>query len=240
VWRRLLDAAPSRRLETLAWAMVGTSQVSVDLVEEIRHRCPRATVTVSYGSTEVGGAIRLHQRDLHRKPGSVGLPVPGVSARIDRLGELYLRSDSVMSGYFDRPEETAEVLADGWYRTGDLAERDDEGFFTIVGRRTEMIRTGGEWVPPIEVENALSDYPGLLDLAVIGHPDDDWGEVVCAVVVVQPGLRPPTSDELRRHIGGRLASFKHPRRVLTVDTIPRTAATGQVRRAELIRTEVVT
>jgi len=155
-----------------------------------------------------------------------------VRARIDD-GELLLATDRVMSGYFDLPRETAEVLQDGWYRTGDLADIDDEGYLSIVGRRKEVIRTGGETVAPAEVEAVLNTHPGVAESAVVGVADERWGEVVCAVVVVRPGASAPTVADLRAHIGDRLAPFKHPRRVTTVDRLPRTSATGQIQRSRL-------
>ena len=160
------------------------------------------------------------------------MPIPGVRARIDD-GELLLATDRVMSGYFELPDETAEVLQDGWYRTGDLAEMDDEGYLSIVGRRKEVIRTGGETVAPAEVEALLVTHPRVREAAVIGLPDAQWGELVCAVVVVRDGADPPSVADLRDHIGDRLAPFKHPRRVVAVDRLPRTSATGQIQRARL-------
>jgi acyl-CoA synthetase (AMP-forming)/AMP-acid ligase II len=138
-----------------------------------------------------------------------------------------------MRGYFERPDETAAALAGGWYHTGDLGVMDDEGYLHITGRARELIRTGGESVAPPEVEAALAGYPGVQDLAVIGVPDDDWGEVVCAVVVTAAGRAPPSVTALRDHIGAALAPYKHPRRVEAVADIPRTAATGQVQRTLL-------
>jgi fatty-acyl-CoA synthase len=239
VWRRILEETHPYRADSLDWAQIGTSRVETDLLEGIRARFPGARMTLSYGSTEVGGAIRLRHEDLFAKPGSVGLPVPGLQARIAADGELLIRSGTLMSGYFNLPDETSRALAGGWYHTGDLAERDGDGYFTIVGRKQEMIRSGGEWVAPLEVEAVLTGYPGLADLAVIGEPDADWGEIVCAAVVLADGAAPPSVDDLRRHIGGRLAPFKHPRRVLVVGQIPRTVATRQVQRSVLLRQEVL-
>jgi acyl-CoA synthetase (AMP-forming)/AMP-acid ligase II len=138
-----------------------------------------------------------------------------------------------MSGYFELPAETDEAIRDGWYHTGDLAERDEEGYLSIVGRKKEVIRTGGETVAPVEVEAALAGYPGIADLAVVGIPDAQWGEVVCAIVVLLEGAVLPGPEELRDHIGDRLAPYKHPRRVVQADVLPRTSATGQVQRAKL-------
>jgi acyl-CoA synthetase (AMP-forming)/AMP-acid ligase II len=235
VWRRILDTAGDFDVSSVEWALTGTSQVSTDLLAEIKARFPGARSTVNYGSTETARAVALNDGDLFRKPGSVGIPIPGVRARIDD-GELLLATDRVMSGYFDLPEETAAVLDGGWYRTGDVAELDDEGYLSIVGRRKEVIRTGGETVAPAEVEAVLNSHPGVAEAAVVGLPDEQWGELVCAVLVVRPGAIAPSVADLRAHIGERLAPFKHPRRVVTVDRLPRTSATGQIQRSVVQKT----
>jgi fatty-acyl-CoA synthase len=231
VWRRILECADTYDTSSLRGAYTGTSRVEVDLVEALRARFPQATNSISYGSTEVGGGLMLAHDDILRKPHSVGLPPAQMEARIVD-GELVLRSDTLMSGYFERPEETAEALRDGWYFTGDLAERDVDGYYSITGRRREVIRSGGETVAPAEVEAVIASAPGIKDVAIIGLPDETWGEVVCAALVLKPGASAPTIAELRDHLGG-LASFKHPRRILIVDTLPRTQATGQIQRGAL-------
>lgn len=233
VWRRILDSARPADTRSIEWALTGTSQVTVELLAEIKSRFPGARTTVNYGSTETARAVGLPDPELFRRPGSVGLPIPGVRADLADDGELLIATDRLMTGYFELPEETAQALAGGWYHTGDLAERDDEGYLYIVGRKKEIIRSGGESVAPVEVEEALAGYPGLAELAVIGVPDAQWGEIVCAVVVLAVGTSPPAVDDLRAHIGSRLSAFKHPRRVAVVDRLPRTAATGQVQRVKL-------
>ncbi|MHB1584057.1 MAG: class I adenylate-forming enzyme family protein [Acidimicrobiales bacterium] len=232
VWRRILEA-PAVEVPSLRWALTGTSQVSSELLHELKGRFPAARTTVNYGSTETARAVALGDEDLFARPGSVGKPIPGVRGRIADDGELLLRTDRVMTGYFDLPDETAEALAGGWYHTGDLAEQDGDGYLYVVGRKKEVVRTGGETVSPAEVEAALAGFPGLAEVAVVGLPDEHWGEIVCAVVVMEDGVAVPEASALRAHIGGRLAPFKHPRRVEAVDRLPRTSATGQVQRAAL-------
>jgi fatty-acyl-CoA synthase len=140
----------------------------------------------------------------------------------------------MFSGYLDRPDATAAAIdTDGWYHTGDLAVRDADGYLTITGRRSEGIRSGGEWVAPVEVEAAILTHPSVADVGVVGLPDDRWGELVCAAVVVRAGATLPSVDELRAHLASRLAAPKHPRVVVAVERLPRTDATGQVRRAKL-------
>ena len=238
VWQRILDDRRPHDASSLEWALIGTSRVELELLQALKDRFPWTRSTVAYGSTEAGRAIWLPDADLFRKPGSVGIPVPGMRAALADDGELLLSSNTLMTGYYDLPEETAAVLRDGWYHSGDVAERDDDGYWSITGRTKEMIRSGGEWVAPVEVEAVLADYPGLAEVAVVGVPDPRWGEVVCAAVVMADGAPPPTVDALRGHIGSRLAPFKHPRQVLVVDALPRTPATGQIQRSRLARQAV--
>ena len=151
--------------------------------------------------------------------------------RLDE-GELVVRSGHLASGYFRNPEATDEAFRDGWFSTGELAEQDDEGFLYIVGRTKEMIRTGGEWVAPVEVDAVLQGHPSILDVAVAGVPDEHWGEVVTAFVVVRPG-QTVAVDDVRQFCEGKLTAYKHPRRVILIDSVPRTGTTGQIQRRAL-------
>jgi acyl-CoA synthetase (AMP-forming)/AMP-acid ligase II len=232
LWRRLFDCVGSHDLSSLRFALTGTSLISEELLREMKERLPRTETTISYGSTEMGIVTTLGDDDLFTRIGSIGRPNPSFDAAIID-GELCLRGETVMTGYFDLPDETAAVLQDGWYRSGDLAEMDGEGFLTITGRRREIIRSGGETVAPSEVEAAIEGFPGVREVAVVGIPDDSWGEVVCAVFVLSPGGPVPSVEALRSHLGPRLASFKHPRAVAVVDALPRTPATGQLQRSRV-------
>ncbi|MGE0383340.1 MAG: class I adenylate-forming enzyme family protein [Gammaproteobacteria bacterium] len=232
VWERILACRRNFDTRSLAYINTGTSRVEPDLMQRLQARFPGARSAIMYGSTEFGRGLALGHDDIDRKPYSVGLPAPGAQAGIVD-GELRLRGETLMAGYFELPEQTADVLRDGWYCTGDLAERDDEGYFTITGRRREIIRSGGETIAPTEVESALADCPGVREVAVVGLPDSHWGELVCAAVVLEPGASAPGVEDLRRHVGERLAAFKHPRRVAVVDALPRTAATGQIQRSRI-------
>ena len=116
-----------------------------------------------------------------------------------------------MDGYFEQPDATAEALQDGWYHTGDLGSLDDEGYLSIVGRARDVLRTGGETVAPLEVEDALRDHPAIVEIAVVGIPDPQWGEIVCAVVVAHPGREGEVDvDVLRAHCRERLAPVQAP------------------------------
>lgn len=230
VWERVL-AAPGD-LGCLRHADTGTSRVADDLVERLRRRAPNATTTVLYGSSEAGPMTALRHWQLDAKRGSVGRPIsPGV-LRIAPDGEILFRGPTLMSSYLRLPAETAAAIRDGWYHSGDLGVRDDDGFVHITGRKREVIRSGGETVGPAEVEAALRTLPGIADVAVIGLPDERWGEVVCAVIVPEPGAAVPDVATLRAGLTG-LAGYKHPRRVVPSTAIPRTPATGQVMRSAI-------
>jgi acyl-CoA synthetase (AMP-forming)/AMP-acid ligase II len=239
VWRRVLDRLASEDGEgcdvsTVRFADSGTSATPVELLDAIAAAFPDAQVRVFYGSTEAGSVSCLEHADRHRKPGSCGVPSPGAEARLDEHGELWTRGPMHFDGYFDDPDATAAAFTDGWFRTGDVAEVDGDGYLSIVGRARDVIRTGGESVAPVEVEQALTGHPSVADVAVVGIPDIEWGEVVCAVVVVREGCDAPTTEDLRAHCGSALAAYKHPRRVEIVDAIPRSASNGKTRRNLLV------
>ena len=235
VWARVLEhGIKAYDVSSLAEADTGTSATPPELIRAVRDALPHTVTRVFYGSTEAGPGTVLAHADLERKPGSVGLPQPGVDVRLED-GEVCIKSELLMDGYFDQPEATAEALRDGWYHTGDLGSFDDEGYLSIVGRARDVIRTGGETVAPGEVEAVLATHPGVREVAVVGVPDTDWGEVVCAVVVPEDGWRDQLDlDALRAHTGGELASYKQPRRLEVVAELPRTPATGQVQRPLLV------
>jgi fatty-acyl-CoA synthase len=240
VWSRVLahDRSPYD-LSAVRECDTGTSATPPELLAAIKAAFPGTVTRVVYGSTEAGPATKLADADLMRKPGSIGRATPTVDVCVDD-GEVCVRSEMLMDGYFEQPDATDAALTalepggPLWYRTGDLGEVDDEGYIAIVGRARDVLRTGGETVAPGEVEAAVAEHPAVLEVAVIGMPDAQWGEVVCAVLVVADGVDAPTLEELRTHCDGRLASFKHPRRVEVVEALPRTAATGQIQRSLLV------
>jgi fatty-acyl-CoA synthase len=154
-------------------------------------------------------------------------------------GEVVFSGPTLMNGYLNLPDATATAIDEQGYRTGDLGWTDEDGFLYITGRRSEAIRTGGEWVSPVEVEAAIRNLPGVADLAVIGVPDPQWGEIVCVALVPEAGHVVPSADELRARLIG-LARYKQPRLVVEVPDIPRTAATGQIMRKAIQATIVGT
>jgi acyl-CoA synthetase (AMP-forming)/AMP-acid ligase II len=149
----------------------------------------------------------------------------------DTVGELLVYTPMMMSGYRNRPEATSEVLRDGWYRTGDLAKQDADGFFYIVDRAKDMIISGGENVYSAEVELALLKHPAIVMAAVIGTPDARWGEKVTALVVPKPGMA-ISEGELQQHCRAYLAGYKVPKTVLFETSLPLTPS-GKVQKAPL-------
>ena len=235
VLRRVLDIGPGRfDLSSLQALYTGTSATPADLLDAVDEAFGRTLAGVVYGSTEAGVSTFLRRKDLGRKPGSVGLPVPPMTARVDADGQLWLRGPTLFSGYFGNPEATGRVLANGWLRTGELAASDDDGYLQIIGRDGDLIRTGGEWVAPAEVETVLRSHQSVVDVAVVGVPSSQWGEVVVACVIPRPGELAEVG-ELRRHCDDHLTRYKQPRHVVIVEEIPRTAATMQTDRAALRR-----
>ncbi len=236
VWSRVLEhGRSSYDLTSLRECDTGTSATPPELLAAIKEAFPGTVTRIYYGSTEAGPATLLGDADLLRKPGSVGLPVPRVDLRLTDEGEVCVHSEFLMDGYFEQPDATAAALQDGWYHTGDLGVLDDEGYLSIVGRARDVLRTGGETVAPGEVEGVLVDHPAVAEVAVVGLPDAQWGEIVCAVVVPATGRGGDLSVAvLRSHCQGRLAAFKQPRRLELVEDLPRTPATGQVQRTVLV------
>jgi acyl-CoA synthetase (AMP-forming)/AMP-acid ligase II len=239
IWRRVLDhlSSPAGKdidVSSVLVADTGTSATPLELLEGIEAAFPNANIRVFYGSTEAGSVAFLEHDDIRRKPGSCGVPAPFVEVRLSDAGEVQTRGPLLFDGYFGNEAATADAMVDGWYRTGDVADVDSEGYLSIVGRVRDIIRTGGESVAPAEVEHVLLEHPAVSDVAVVGMPDPQWGEVVCAALVLTDGAPAPTVDDPRALCADRLATYKHPRRVEVVAAIPRTASTNQVQRRLLI------
>lgn len=233
VWARILAEDTARwDLSSLRIADTGTSATPPELIASLKQRFPQALVRVFYGSTEAGLVAGLFDRDVLRKPGSVGTPIPGIELDIGAEGEILVRSPMLMSGYFRNPDANRNAFSNGWFRSGDKGAFDEEGYLHITGRLKDVIRTGGESVAPIEVEQVLARHPAVAEAAVFGIPDAQWGEIVCAALVPKDGTSIDT-EALRAYCKDRLAPHKLPRRIALIDRIPRTAATGQIQRTLL-------
>lgn len=184
-----------------------------------------------FGMTEVGpNCFCFPDREVRRKRGSVGVPMPGTLMKLlddsgheGVEGELWIKGAHVFSGYLGLPAETAATLVGAWVRTGDLARRDEDGYYWILGRKKDMYISGGENVYPAEVEAVLHAHPAVLEAAVIGVAHERWGEAGRAFVVARPGARLDAS-ELAAFLDGRLARFKHPKEFRLRSALPRNAS----------------
>ena len=200
--------------------------------------CP---ILEGYGLSETSPVASFNHPDRIRKPGSIGTPVAGVQMRLvddsgvlvpaGEVGEVAIRGHNVMKGYWANPEATAAAIPDGWFRSGDLARVDEDGYFFIVNRKKELIIRGGYNVYPREIEEALYEHPGVAEVAVIGIPHDSLGEEVGAAVALKPGAS-ATPDELRAFARDRVAAYKYPRQVWLVDQLPK-GPTGKILRREV-------
>jgi acyl-CoA synthetase (AMP-forming)/AMP-acid ligase II len=236
VWRRILhhlSTNPTCDMSSVRFADTGTSATPPELLAAMEAALQAAHIRVFYGSTEAGSVAMLERGDFAAKPGRCGQPGPLVEVRVDNGHQLWVRGPLLFDGYLGDPAATSEALVDGWFRTGDLVEVDDEGYLTIVGRVADVVRTGGETVSPSEVEAVLATHPAVADVAVVGLPDADYGEIVCAVLVAVADSAPSLAS-LREYCDGLLAPFKQPRRLAVVDVIPRTSSTQQVQRRLLV------
>ncbi|NHA66539.1 AMP-binding protein [Phycicoccus flavus] len=202
-------------------------------------------VTIAYGMTETSPVSTQNRTDdtFEQKVETVGSVHPHLEVKVvdpatgetlprNTPGEFCTKGYSVMLGYWEEPERTAEVLVDGWMHTGDIAVMDDDGFVQITGRIKDMVIRGGENVYPREVEEFLYEHPDVQDVQVIGVPDERYGEELCAWVVLREGAEPLTAEAVREFCTGRLAHYKIPRYVQVVEEFPMTV-TGKVRKVEM-------
>jgi fatty-acyl-CoA synthase len=219
---------PNADLSSLAFVNSGSQIVPLDLIQAFHARgVPVAQV---YGATETGPvSIVLRPDEAMAHAGRVGRPAVGVQVRLAPDGEILLKAPNLMRGYHRHGPGAFD--AQGWFHTGDLARLDDDGMVEVVGRSKETIISGGENIHPAEIENIVAAMPGVAECAVVGLPDERWGEVPVLVVVPQAGHAPDGAAILAR-LGEQLARFKLPRRVVVVDGLPKTAL-GKLRRGAL-------
>ena len=232
MYHRLARSARVGELAGLRLCVSGSAPLPAELHRALAERGGQR-VLERYGMTETLMNVS-NPYDGERRAGSVGLPLPGAQLRLSsgNEGEIQLRGPNIFAGYWERAQATAESFSDGWFCTGDLGRLDPDGYLRILGRSKELIISGGFNVYPREVEEVLLAHPAVAEVAVVGTPSDEWGEVVTAFVV-PAGARPPT-ESLLTFAGERLAPFKRPRLVHFVDTLPRNAL-GKVLKHELAR-----
>ena len=232
--------ADEAALASLRQIAYGSSSVPAEVLRRAMQRwgCDFAQ---GYGMTELGGNAVFMDGDAHRRGvttdphllTAAGKPGPLAEVRIvddamndlptGEVGEIVIRGPQVFSGYWNDPLSTSETIIDGWLRTGDLGFMDSEGFISVVDRKKDIIVTGGENVASREVEEVLHRHPGVLEVAVIGVPDEHWGEAICAAIVARPGVE-VTQEQIVALAREYLASYKKPRHMVLVESLPRNTA----------------
>jgi long-chain acyl-CoA synthetase len=235
----LPDADPAMAA-TLRVCASGGASMPVEIMRSFEEKFG-CTILEGYGLSETSPVASFNHPDAERKPGSIGFPVEGVQMRLideagqtaaeGEIGEIVIRGHNVMKGYWGNPEATAEAIIDGWFRTGDLATVDSDGYFFIVDRKKDMIIRGGYNVYPREIEEVLHEHPAVAEVAVVGIPDDHLGEEVGAAVALKPGAS-ASAEELSAFVKDKLAAYKYPRRVWLVDSLPK-GPTGKILRREV-------
>jgi acyl-CoA synthetase (AMP-forming)/AMP-acid ligase II len=225
----------ARDLSALKVGVYGAAPMSGELAQQIARALPQVELVQFCGQTEGGpGGIYAPYEDVLANPSASGrLPLPNSEARVvddadeqvgfGEVGELVLRGETVMKGYWNQPEATAEALRGGWLRTGDMARYDEGGFITLVDRKKDMIITGGRNVYCVEVENAIASHSAVAECAVFGTPHEEFGESIVAAVVLAPGADLDL-DTLRAHCFALLSRYKAPHALLVLDALPRNAS----------------
>lgn len=233
--------ADSTDTSSLRACVSGGSAMPVEVMSAFEEKFS-CRIFEGYGLSETSPVASFNMPDGPTKPGTIGRTIPGCEMRLlddsgavvgpgEGVGEIVIRGDNVMKGYWNKPEETEAAIPDGWFRTGDLATVDDEGYYTIVDRKKDMIIRGGMNVYPREVEECLYTHPAVREVAVVSVPDELMGEEIGAAV----GLKEETSttpEELQQFVKERLAAYKYPRHVWIVDELPK-GPTGKILRREV-------
>jgi fatty-acyl-CoA synthase len=244
VWIGLLRAPQfdDTDLSALGKGYYGASIMPVEVLKEIQRRLPQVRLWNLYGQTEIAPlATVLKPEDQLRKAGSAGRPGLNVETRVvddnmndikpGEIGEIVHRSPQLLSGYYKDDERTAVAFAGGWFHSGDLGTIDEEGYITVVDRKKDMIKTGGENVASREVEEAIYCVEGVSEVAVIGLPHPKWIEAVTAIIVTKQG-HALTEEQVQSALAGRLAPFKIPKRIIFTETLPRNPS-GKLLKREL-------
>ncbi|MFE0175372.1 long-chain fatty acid--CoA ligase [Streptomyces sp. NPDC059002] len=241
MYTALLQNGIGQPLPRLRLAVSGGASLPVELLHTAE-RDLGVTVLEGYGLSETSPVACFNPPDRPRKAGSIGLPVHGVELRLvaddgsavatGQVGELAIRGENVMKGYWNRPDATARAFQDGWFLSGDLARVDDDGYYFIVDRKKDLVIRGGYNVYPREIEEVLYQHPDVAEAAVVGVPDPALGEEMAAVLVLRPGAH-TSPDELRSYVKERVAAYKYPRIVRIIDALPK-GATGKILKRDIV------
>jgi fatty-acyl-CoA synthase len=223
------DNKSTLNLETMKWWYTGGENCPPALVAEVKKRWSHIHLAIAYGSTESGIPTLIEGDDIVAHPGSVGRCTPGQSIRLldaegndvptGDVGDVWTSGPAVMQNYWRAPALDAETVKDGWLKIGDLARMDEDGWIYIVGRSKDLIISKGQNIYPAEIENAIRHFPAVLDVAVVGLPDEEYGETVCAAVVLRTGMT-ATKEEILSYVLQRLASYKKPKYIVFVEGFP--------------------
>lgn len=221
-------AGAEAEVSTLRMCISGGASLPVELLHGFERRFGCA-VLEGFGMSETSPVVSFNHADRPRKAGSIGTPIRDVEVRLldddgrdvtpGEVGELAVRGPNVMKEYWNRPEETAATVPDGWLRTGDLARQDEDGYLFVVDRKKDLIIRGGYNVYPREIEEVLHEHPAVALAAVVGVPDERLGEEVAAAVVPRAGAE-VTAAELQEFVRERVAAYKYPRRIWLTDALP--------------------
>jgi len=235
-----LPRADLAKTATLRVCVSGGASMPVEVLRGFEEKFG-CIILEGYGLSETSPVASFNHPDRARKPGSIGTPIEGVQMRLiddeghtaprEEIGEIAVRGHNVMKGYWGKPEATAGAIKDGWFRTGDMARVDEDGYYYIVDRKKDLIIRGGYNVYPREIEEVLHEHPAVAEVAVIGIAHGELGEEVGAAVALKPGAS-ATPDELRAFARDRVAAYKCPRRVWLVDALPK-GPTGKILRREV-------
>ena len=234
------DGAEDADVSSLRTCISGGSAMPVEVMRSFEETFG-CMVLEGYGLSETSPVASFNQPHMERKAGSIGLPVRGVEMRlvddegnespVGERGEIAIKGENVMKGYWGRPEATEESIKDGWFLTGDVAEKDDDGYYFIVDRKKDLIIRGGYNVYPREVEEVLYEHEAVAEVAVVGMPHPELGEEVGAAVALKPGQE-VSEEDLQTFAKKGLAAYKYPRRIWIVEDLPK-GPTGKILRREV-------
>jgi long-chain acyl-CoA synthetase len=235
------NAADTVDASCLRLCMSGGAAIPVELIRGFEEKFGCA-ILEGYGLSETSPVASFNHPDKERKPGSIGTPIDGVEMQVwdddgnevpqGEVGEIVIRGHNVMKGYWERPEATENSIDDdGWFRTGDMAKMDEDGYFFIVDRKKDLIIRGGYNVYPREIEEVLYEHPAIQEAAVVGVPDESLGEEVGAAVVLKKG-ESLDADEIKSYVKEQVAAYKYPRKIWFEDELPK-GPTGKILKREI-------